>query len=61
MMKDHMDGYCHKCMGIKILLLGVVIILNAVYGWLDWGVFIGAVVAIKGLMMLSMSKCSHKK
>ena len=44
----------HKCMGMKIVILGVLIILNAYYKWFDWAVFTGGILVIAGLIKLIM-------
>ena len=49
----HSSCSCKKHIGIAVLVLGVLILLNALYGWLNWGVFIGGIVAIKGIIMLA--------
>ena len=50
------DKCCHSGMGVGLLLLGVAVILNSVYGWLSWPVFVGAVIAIKGLVIMAKPK-----
>jgi hypothetical protein len=46
-----------RCMGAKVLILGVLILLNAIYGWLSWGVFVGGIIAIIGLVHLIFGCC----
>ena len=46
------SGHGCKCMGGCILVLGVLILLNALYGWMTWGVFVGVIVILKGLIAL---------
>jgi len=46
------SGHGCKCMGGSILVLGVLILLNSLYGWLTWGVFIGIIVILKGLIFM---------
>ncbi len=45
-------GKCCSCMAWGVLILGVLILLNALYGWVTWGVFVGAMVILKGLIWL---------
>ena len=52
---------CRKCWGIKMFILGVLILLNAYFNVVSWAVFIGAVLALKGLISMIWSKCSCKK
>ena len=61
MAKEKEYGCCSKCMGIKMLILGVLIILNSYYMWFNWAVFIGGVIAIKGLIGLIMPSSKHAK
>jgi len=56
-----MEGTCcpsghMNCLGGGVLVLGVLILLNALYDWFDWGVFVGGVVVLKGLLLMV-----HKK
>ena len=46
------EGHGCKCMGGSILVLGILILLNSLYGWLTWGVFIGIIVILKGLIFM---------
>lgn len=54
-----MYGMCHKCMGLKALILGVLILLNVYLVGLDWAVFVGAVIALAGIVKMLMPNCSH--
>tara|TARA_Y100000310_G_scaffold314502_1_gene363929 strand:+ start:2009 stop:2206 length:198 start_codon:yes stop_codon:yes gene_type:complete len=45
-------GSCCGCMGWGVLVLGVLILLNSLYGWVTWGVFIGVIIILKGLIVL---------
>ena len=46
-----------RCMGAKMLVLGVLILLNTIYSWLSWGVFVGGIIAIIGLVHLICGCC----
>lgn len=46
-----------QCIGMKMLILGILIVLNATYGWFDWGTFVGGIIGIKGILMLIMPVC----
>ena len=50
------DKCCGKSMGLALLVLGVFVMLNEVYSWVSWAVFIGAVIAVKGIVMMVKSK-----
>jgi len=45
-----------KCWGLSVLVLGILILLNALFGWFSWGVFIGGIVALKGIGILLHSR-----
>ena len=58
----HMHGTCPKCMGIKMLILGVLVLLNTYYNtYINWAYFIGLIIAIKGIIMLVKPHCPHCK
>jgi len=46
--------------GCKMLLLGVLVLLNAYYGFLGWDYFVGILVVLVGLKKL-MGGCCMKK
>jgi hypothetical protein len=51
-----------RCMGMKLLILGVLIGLKEMYyPGLAWAYFIGGIIALKGLIHLVMPKCCCKK
>lgn len=50
-------GCAPRCKGAKLLILGALIVLNAVYGWFSWGIFVGGIIAIKGLIKLIFGCC----
>ena len=54
-------GKCHRCWGGIALVVGILILLNAIYGKFSWAVFIGGLIAIKGIVMLVMPHCPHCK
>lgn len=52
-------GACHKCHSGKVLLLGVLILLNV---WLDivsWWSFVGIILVLLGLIKWAWPKCPH--
>ncbi len=59
MKEESCDCKCHspRMMGSIMLLFGVIVLLNAYYNWLTWPIFIGALIALKGLKILVMPKC----
>ncbi len=42
----------HKCKSGKMVIIGILILLNAIYGLFSWGIFVGGVVALLGLVGL---------
>jgi hypothetical protein len=56
---DHMAF--HKYKSGKMLIIGILILLNATYSVVNWGVFVGGVVALLGLLGLVYPKCPHCK
>lgn len=55
------EHHCHKCKGLMMLVLGVLVLLNAYFRWLGWDYFIGAVLVLKGLFMAIKHKCECKR
>jgi len=52
-------GDCGFCLGIKMLILGILLLLN--YFWIrfDWGLFIGILLVVFGIVKLFTKKsCS---
>jgi len=54
-------GVCPSCMGLKMFVLGVLILLNVYYVWFSWPVFIGGVIALAGLLKVLIPTCMHCK
>ena len=52
-------GGCHRCVGFKWVLVGVLVLLNVRYPVLSWPVFIGVLAVLKGLMKVVMPHCPH--
>jgi len=46
-----------QCMGVKKIIVGVLIILNAKYAWFDWGTFIGGLIVLIGLIKMINPEC----
>ena len=45
--------------GVKMIVVGILVILNQAYGWLDWATFVGAIFVLVGLVKLV--PCCPKK
>jgi len=55
-------GHCTpQCMGMKKIVIGILVILNAKYAWFDWATFIGGIIVLIGLVKLSMPVCPCQK
>ncbi len=52
-------GSCHKCWGMKALVLGALVMLNASYMVVGWATFIGAVLVLKGIVTMVWPHCPH--
>ena len=50
-------GHNSKCLGGMLICLGILILINAYFGLLGWGLFIGGIIAIKGIIMLIHPCC----
>ena len=65
MAKDDMScsifGVCHRCRALKVLILGILILLNAYLAVVNWAVFVGGIIAIAGIVKLIWTHCSHCK
>jgi len=58
MAKPDMIEMHMKYHGIKMIILGILIILNQIYRIVDWATFIGVVLVLAGLFKLA---CKKKK
>jgi len=47
--------------GICLIILGVLIWLNAAYGWLGWAKFVAVIAVLMGLKKLILGACCCKK
>ena len=56
------DGVCSKCMGGKFIVIGIVVLLTAVYWPLYIWHVLGILLILKGVMKLAMPMgCGHCK
>ena len=46
-----------RCMGVKKVLLGALVLLNVSYAWLDWASFVGWLLVLIGFVKLLMPVC----
>ena len=62
MMAMHGDHHgMHKGMGLKMLILGLLVAANSYWNVVDWGIFIGAMLAIGGICKMIMCGACCKK
>jgi len=55
-----MGGYCSNCRGGSLLVMGLLILANAYWSFVqDWYVFFGGLLAIGGLLKMIMPNCPH--
>ena len=63
MHKEMMNGdmaQCRKMMSGKMLILGVLVLINFYFVGLNWAVFTGAILVLAGLGNLIMPGCCGK-
>jgi len=62
-MKDGMycGGMCGRCHGWMWTIAGAVLVANAMWPFLEWGMLVGLLVLVKGLSKLAMPCCPHYK
>lgn len=53
-------GMHKKMMGLKILILGGLILVNVYWPFMDWAQFIGWVLVLAGFLKLIMMPMKHK-
>ena len=54
-------GDCHRCKGWKMLVLGILVLLNAWYMLVDWWMFVGILITLGGLIKIIWPHCPHCK
>ncbi|MBI3033750.1 hypothetical protein HYY72_01180 [Candidatus Woesearchaeota archaeon] len=50
-------GVCHKCSGAKVLVIGVIVLVNWYLKLVDWALLIGALMVLGGLLKLVKPHC----
>ena len=61
-----MGGKCSTCWAGMFIVLGLVDLANAyswfgLFGQIDWGVLVGIILVVKGVLQLIMPTCPHCK
>ena len=51
-MKKEMTPEHMKHKGMMMIVIGILVILNAMYGWFDWATFVGGLLVLVGLKFL---------
>ena len=55
-------GCMPVCKGMKLVLVGGLLVLNDLFGWVSWGILIGVLVALKGLFVIAFKgSCPCRK
>ena len=52
-------GMCMKCHSGMLLVLGALVLVNNVWNVLSWGIFIGGLLILVGLLKLVKPMCPH--
>lgn len=52
-------GMCGKCHAGKLLILGVLVLVNSLWSIFDWGVLIGGLLILGGVLKLVKPMCPH--
>jgi len=50
---------CTKCHAGKLIVLGLILIINQLYLNWSWWLLIGGLIALKGVLMLLKPSCGH--
>jgi len=58
-MACHHQGMCMKCHSGMLLVLGALVLVNSVWNVLSWGIFIGGLLILVGLLKLVKPMCPH--
>ena len=45
-----------SCYSGMLIVLGILVLLNAMYSWFTWGVFIGGIIILKGIILMLHNK-----
>ena len=60
MAKDAMKEH-HKYKSCILIVIGILIILNAIYGWFSWALFVGGAFILVGIISKIATGCCKKK
>jgi len=52
-------GACAKCYSSKLLVLGIIVLVNAYWPFARWDVLIGILLVVAGLIKWTMPNCPH--
>jgi uncharacterized membrane protein len=56
-----MDEHMHKGKGWLFLILGVLLILNALFHVVNWTIFAGIIIVIAAVFMIAKHSCCKEK
>jgi uncharacterized membrane protein HdeD (DUF308 family) len=62
-MKDNKcwGGKCHACHGGTLFILGLIVLANVYWPFLSWGVLIGLLLVLGGILKWVKPHCGHCK
>ncbi len=52
-----MDGVCHRCWGLKFVVVGLLFVVNYYWLKLDWWLLVGVLLVLKGVACMVMPHC----
>ena len=53
------NGVCSTCAGVKLVVIGVIMLANAYWPFADWWVLAGILVVLMGLVKIIKPTCPH--
>jgi uncharacterized membrane protein YjjB (DUF3815 family) len=54
-------GWCHRCHGVKLFIVGLLILANVYWINWPWWTFVGALFVLGGLVKMAWPTCGHCK
>ena len=52
-------GKCSACWSGMVVVVGLIVLANAYWSWLNWGILIGLLLVVKGVLGFTMPNCPH--
>lgn len=54
-------GYCHRCKSWKLLILGLIVLANTMWMFINWGYLAGILLVVGAIAKMFMPHCPHYK